>query len=160
MGNLPKNATRDPVLFGIITITSMLCQRRQVYAGKKRLNWHRHINAFSAWKRVVDLKSINLGMIRQGSYNRQSFKKVTCPWNNKNKYSDRRMVSHREVNNSHYKKKCVCASGSVTFLPLGKLWQTIGEWEMYLPALCGKSWWTNQPTDRRTSGVLGKLHFQ
>ena len=64
MGNLPKNATMDPVLiFGFKTKKPSplsLCKRRQVYAGKKRLRWHRNINAFFGLKTVFHQKSINL----------------------------------------------------------------------------------------------------
>ena len=50
-------------------------------AGKKRLRWHRHINAFFGLKTVVIQKSIDLGMISaRHTINRQSFKKVTCPF--------------------------------------------------------------------------------
>ena len=80
------NATMDPVLlFGITTKKTsplQLCQRRQVYAGKKSLRWHRYINAFFGLKTVVNQKSVNLGMISaRHTSNRQSFKKVTCPFN-------------------------------------------------------------------------------
>ena len=60
-----------------------LCQRRRVYAGKKNLRWHRHINAFFGLKTVVNQKSVNLGMISaRHTTNSQSFKKVTCPFKN------------------------------------------------------------------------------
>ena len=59
----------------------ILCQRRRVYAGKKSLRWHRHINAFFGLKTVVNQKSVNLGMISaRHTSNRQSSKKVTCPF--------------------------------------------------------------------------------
>ena len=55
---------------------------RRVYAGKKRLRWHRHIYAFFGLKTVSNPKSVNLGMISaRHTTNRQSSKKVTCPFN-------------------------------------------------------------------------------
>ena len=81
MGNLPKNATMDPVLFfgmnyndnfdyqlpfwvcNQINMKYILCQRRRVYAGKQRLRWHRHKNEFFGLKTVDNQKSVNLGMI-------------------------------------------------------------------------------------------------
>ena len=49
---------------------------------KKRLRRHRHINAFFGLKMVVNQKSVNLGMISaRHTTNRQSLKKVTCPFN-------------------------------------------------------------------------------
>ena len=49
---------------------------------KKGLCWHRHINAFFGLKTVVNQKNVNLGMIcTRHTTNRQSFKKVTCPFN-------------------------------------------------------------------------------
>ena len=73
-------------LFGFTTKYTwhiILCQRRRVYAGKKRLRWHRHLNAFFDLKTVVNQKRVNLGMISaRHTTNRQSFKKVTWPFNN------------------------------------------------------------------------------
>ena len=60
---------------------SIAVRGKHVYADKKRLRWHRHINAFFGLKTVVNKKSINLGMISaRHTTNRQSFKKVTFPF--------------------------------------------------------------------------------
>ena len=54
---------------------------------QKRLRWHRHINAFFGLKTVVNQKSVNLGMISaRHTTNRQSFKKVTCPFKGNPEY--------------------------------------------------------------------------
>ena len=54
-----------------------------IFNKKKRLCWHRHINAFFDLKTVVNQKSINLGMISaRHTTIRQNFKKVTCPLDN------------------------------------------------------------------------------
>ena len=53
----------------------------QCTLAKKRLRWHKHINAFFGQKTVVHQKSVNLGMTSARHItNRKSFKKVTCPF--------------------------------------------------------------------------------
>ena len=95
----------DPVLYfwyynqKTITFIAVLAQTR--------LSWHRHINAFFGLKTVVNQKSVNLGMISaRHTTNRQSFKKVTCPFKDqKNKLSKitaeswikKLLIIHREA---------------------------------------------------------------
>merc|ERR1712105_555369 len=77
--------TMDPVLFLVLQQKNHHFYSCASVDGstqaKKRLRWHRHINAFFGLKTVVDQKSVNLGMISaRHTTNRQSFKKVTCPF--------------------------------------------------------------------------------
>ena len=68
MGNLPKNATMDAVLLVGITTRSTLAKKDNV--------------GIFGLKTVVHQNSVHLGMISaRHSANRQSFKKVTCPFN-------------------------------------------------------------------------------
>ena len=63
------------------TITSIALMTKISLHWKKRLRWHRHINAFFCLKTVVDQKSLHLGWMISTRFttNWRSFKKVTCP---------------------------------------------------------------------------------
>ena len=57
---LAKNATMDPALFLVLQL-----KNHHLYScagvDKKRLRWHRHINAFFGLKTDYNQKSVNLG---------------------------------------------------------------------------------------------------
>ena len=72
MGNLPKNATMDAVPF-LVLQPGLRLQKKTTLAQAYK--------CIFGLKTVVHQNSVHLGMISaRHSANRQSFKKVTCPF--------------------------------------------------------------------------------
>ena len=84
MENLPKTQLWIPSFFLVLQLKnhhlySCAGIDTYVFASIKRLRWHRHINAFFSLE--FNQKGVNQGMISAWqTTNRQSFKKVTCPF--------------------------------------------------------------------------------
>ena len=75
---LAKNSTMDHAhlfwYYNQKNIASIAVLNRHIYAGKKRLRWHRYINTFFGLKIVVNQKSVNIGMISaRHTANKQNF---------------------------------------------------------------------------------------